>query len=255
MVNRRFLFGKKDYIFILSHIRSNSSLLSHILGSHEEISGHSEMHQSYNGIRDLVKLRYKISRFQTPANLKGRYVLDKMLTDRSRISSNILSRSNIYWIFLLRSPEDMFKSIINMGNNLVDIEWYRDPDKILKYYNARLKNMGVYAQKLRGKSVLIKSEDLINDTEVVLNFLTDWLGLESRLKPEYNIFSDTGLPWFGDPSGVIKSGHIVKKRPSYDDIFVPKDILENAYNTYEKCQNLISNYSENILNVSSAIVY
>lgn len=213
------------------------------------------MHQSYLGFRDLVKLRYKVSRFQTPATLKGRYVLDKMLTDRSRISNKILSRSNIYWIFLLRYPEVMFKSIINMGNKFDDKEWYRDPDKILKYYKARLQNMENYARRLRGKSVLIYSEDLINKTDVVLDSLTSWLGLESRLKPEYDIFSDTGLPWYGDPSGIIKSGYIVKKRPSYDDIFVPDDILENAFNTYEHCQKVISDYSENILNVPGTIVY
>jgi hypothetical protein len=52
--------GRRKYIFLLSHMRSYSTLLCHILGSHSEVSGYSEARQAYVGIRDLFTLRYKV---------------------------------------------------------------------------------------------------------------------------------------------------------------------------------------------------
>jgi hypothetical protein len=48
------------YIFILSHMRSRSSLLSHILGSNREINGHSELHQNYTGRKSLLEMKLNI---------------------------------------------------------------------------------------------------------------------------------------------------------------------------------------------------
>jgi hypothetical protein len=58
--NPEVFFGKKDYIFIISHMRSYSSLLSHVLSSNHDICGYLEMHQSYSGWLDFVKLRFKV---------------------------------------------------------------------------------------------------------------------------------------------------------------------------------------------------
>ena len=49
-----------SYIFVLSHMRSFSSLLCHILGSHSEISGYLETHLSYIGRSDLHRLEAKV---------------------------------------------------------------------------------------------------------------------------------------------------------------------------------------------------
>jgi hypothetical protein len=45
------------FLFVVSHLRSYSSLLCHILGNHPEISGYSEMHQSYLGATTLTGSR------------------------------------------------------------------------------------------------------------------------------------------------------------------------------------------------------
>jgi hypothetical protein len=37
--------GSRAYVLVLSHMRSFSSMLCHVLGSHEEIAGYAEMHQ------------------------------------------------------------------------------------------------------------------------------------------------------------------------------------------------------------------
>ena len=106
--------SKKKYLFVLSHMRSYSSLLAHILGSHEEISGYSEIHQSYRWWYDLMRLRYKVY-LANNNQLNGRFVLDKMLHNRSYISDSILNRNDVHIILMLRNPEDTARSIINMG--------------------------------------------------------------------------------------------------------------------------------------------
>ena len=255
VVNRQFLFGKKEYIFIISHIRSNSSLLSHILGSNEEIAGHCEMHQSYSGIRDLMKLRYKISLLQNENISDERYVLDKMLSNHNRISRDILSMENIHWIFLLRQPEDTFKSIVNMGRKLVDKEWYREPEKILAYYEARLHMMERFVHRIRGKSLFLESETLIKETDHTLGYLSDWLELHTPLNSEYSIFSDTGLPWYGDPSKTIKSGRIVRDKKSYEDIIIQEDILNKAQEVYHHATNMISSKADTSLRLTEAVLF
>jgi hypothetical protein len=47
-------FSRTQYLFVISHMRSRSSLLSHILGSHPQVIGYSELHQSYQRWSDLL---------------------------------------------------------------------------------------------------------------------------------------------------------------------------------------------------------
>ena len=51
--------GRREYVIVLSHMRSYSTLLAHLLGSHPEIAGYAEMHTSYAQRRDLLRLRRK----------------------------------------------------------------------------------------------------------------------------------------------------------------------------------------------------
>ena len=50
------------YLFVVGHMRSYSSLLAHILGSHPRIVGYAEMHQKYRNVLDLLELTRKVER-------------------------------------------------------------------------------------------------------------------------------------------------------------------------------------------------
>ncbi len=109
--NPAIILGKKKYIFILSHMRSYTSLLSHILGSHREICGYSETGQSYFGIYDLIMLRYKVC-LANNNRLEGRFILDKILHNGCSISDQVMNRDDVYIIFMLRKPEETIKCLI-----------------------------------------------------------------------------------------------------------------------------------------------
>lgn len=232
------LFGRKEYLFMISHIRSNSTLLSHILGSNIQITGHSEMHLSYRRSTDLLKLRFKVSRFNN-INSNNRFLLDKILSDNHVISDEILTNPNVHILLMLRKPLATFRSIMNMGLTMVMEDWYEDPMQILNYYKRRLNTMTDYALKVGKNGIFIESEMIINNSEYVLDSLSDWLGLEEKLRSNYSVFGDTGVPYFGDPSNYIKKGCIVKKKQNYDYINIPEEILEQADEVYQNCKNAL----------------
>lgn len=236
--NPEVFFGKKDYIFIVSHMRSYSSLLAHILGSYHDICGYLEMHQSYSGWLDFMRLRYKVY-LENGNQLNGGIVLDKLLHNYCRISDNILNGTNLKVIFMLRDPEDAIKSIIYRGKNSVKVKWAAESQEAVNYYSQRLENIAGYAPLINKNGLLINSEKLINDADHVLDFLTNWLGLSQKLDSNYSIFKNTGMPGYGDVSEELKAGKIVKKKVSYDDIHISPDILKQAKESYENCRAVL----------------
>src|SRR5215467_8996279 len=62
----------RRHLFVFGHMRSYSSLLCHILGSHPEIDGYCETHIKYRWYFDLLRLRYRVVTL-TGEPLRGRY--------------------------------------------------------------------------------------------------------------------------------------------------------------------------------------
>ncbi|MDY6838345.1 MAG: hypothetical protein SWH78_10250 [Thermodesulfobacteriota bacterium] len=228
-------FEKKNYIFVISHMRSYSSLLCHILGSHEEICGYAEMHQSYSSWVNLMMLRHK-TYVANDNVLDGRYLLDKLLHNKHAISEAILSKEKVKLLFLLRKPEAAMKSMINMGKGggkFGNLAW------VSNYYLERLLQIQDYVQKSRGKSFFVQAERIIEDTDSLLDDLSRWLELGSRLTPKYSIFKHTGARHYGDPSRFIRRGEIVRTVRDYRHIDIPADVVWQAKEAYAACRNIL----------------
>lgn len=228
------LLGSREYVLVVSHMRSYSSLLCHILGSHGEISGHAEMMQSYSRPVDLLRLRYRVHR-ENNRQLEGRLILDKILHNRLAISHKVLDHRRVALVFLLRRPEDTIRSIINMGRTLSRVEWYFDQEKVLAYYRGRLERMAKLARSGKARRVFLESERILDDTSCVLSHLSRWLGLTSDLKEPYKIFESTGRPGRGDPSQRIREGRVIRRRDSLDHITLDADVAGQARDSHEAC--------------------
>src|SRR5262245_43075311 len=71
-------FGSESqYLFILGHMRSASSLLCQLLCTSDEIAGFGETHNNYRRRSDLAKLLISVSKQRGKSSLQRRYVLDK----------------------------------------------------------------------------------------------------------------------------------------------------------------------------------
>ena len=209
-------------------MRGYTSLFSHILGSHPEIKGYTEMHQSYRSNLGLIKLRYKL-KLTTKSIETPRYLYDKLLHSDYKVSKQILKKHNVYPIIMAREPEKTMKSIRNMGENLTKVvSWYKDDEKVADYYIQRLQILEKIARRAKGNVPFIEGRQLIDRTDETLAFITDYLRLQSPLQKEYQTFDLTGSIGMGDPSKHIKQGQIVKKRSNYDEILIDPEHLNRA---------------------------
>lgn len=87
-LNYNQVLSYKKNVFILSHMRSTSTLLCHILSSHEKICGHRELHSSYLGNVDILKAKSRLI-IEKDSYKKSEYLLDKLLHNKLKINEEI----------------------------------------------------------------------------------------------------------------------------------------------------------------------
>jgi len=225
------LFARRN-LFLLGHMRSYSSVLSHILGSHPQINGYCETHTKYRTYFDLWKLHRRVRKLTDEA-LSGDYVLDKILHDYP-MTRSILDSSRTRAIVLVRRPRETVRSIIEMGLTHSPVAWHRDFELVARYYETRLAGLLRLTETLRGRVVFLEAEALLSNTREVLDQLGVFLELQSPLQTEYRRFAHTGELGFGDPSKVISTGRItVTARESRTAVSLPRTLTTRLQNAYD----------------------
>jgi hypothetical protein len=220
-------------LFILSHMRSYSSVLSHVLGSHPQIDGYCETHLRYRFSFDLLRLKWRVRKL-TGEPLRGRYVLDKILHNYP-VAAAILENPRTRAIILLRQPVDVVQSIVHMGRHLDLNEQNSNAANATHYYVERLSQLTRLARAFGKRAAFVESEALVSRTDDTLAFLQQFLGLDSPLERRYRSFSKTGKPGYGDPSEMIHSGEIGRRsheRPTYS---IPTALIAEAVTAHSEC--------------------
>ena len=129
-----------QHIFLLSHMRANTSLMSHILGSHPQISGYYEMHLSYLTENDLIKQeQLLIDKQESNKAFKNsrHFLFDKILhNDYELILENLvpeqiptLGYSKFRILISIRPPEQTIKSIVNLFRHKKTEHPYANPKR------------------------------------------------------------------------------------------------------------------------------
>ena len=220
-------------MLVLSHMRSYSSLLCHILGSHPEINGYAEMHQSYRGRIDLLRLNARVYR-SLDGELDGRFVLDKILHNFYTVADSVLERPAVYPIFLVRDPTDSVASIVEMGKRIPSVPWYSDPLLATDYYESRLGQLVRSAESLEKDFFFLRAEQLIRESRPTLDTIRCFLGLGSRLEESYSLFKHTGRQGSGDDSPTLLQGRIVRDAQPAAPA-VEEHLLLRARSAYDDC--------------------
>jgi hypothetical protein len=202
--------GRPGYIFILSHMRSYSTLLAHLLGSHREITGYAERSISYRSTLRLYGLRLRLAWSRELG--QARYVLDKVLHDGYAISRRVLQHRKVVPIILVRRPDPTLASIFGLGALAGAQPWYTDPEAVTRYYARRLTRLAEYGSWAADRAILVRSEDLLHESQLVLARLTETLDLQAPLSTSYRLFEHTGKPGYGDPSPRILAGRVIAPR-------------------------------------------
>jgi hypothetical protein len=224
----------RRYLFVLGHMRSYSSLLCHILGSHPQIDGYCETHVKYRTRFDLLRLRSRVVKL-TGEPLSGRYVLDKVLHNYP-LASSILRSPNTLSIVLVRRPVPTVQSIVNMGLHYSDIAWYRDVDAVARYYEERVAALVRLADELRGRVMFMEAETLLSQTGDVLQNIGRMLELSEPLRSDYKRFAHTGEGGFGDPSETITTGRVTNvAREPRTPVMLPAALTARLEMAYAAC--------------------
>lgn len=229
--------GRSKYLFIFSHMRSRSSVLSHILGSNPGICGYRELHKSYINRRDLVNLRIQLSR-ELRTNIDNKYLFDKILHNNCLLDPKIFKLAQPKVLFLLREPQGTIQSITNYMGYFRGKTKYQNPQEGLNYYCARLAFIEKYARKIDCDSFFLDSDDIINEPDTVLEKLSNWLQLDVPLDKNYQTFQKTGKAGHGDASPAIQTGTIQKKSQSLE-VEIPQEIVEQGKVSYQSCKDAI----------------
>lgn len=230
--------SRRSYVLVLGHMRSYSSLLCHILGSHAEIEGYAEMHLAYRHEMDLLRLRARVARsLETP--LRGRFVLDKVLHDDYLIARSIIGRQDVYSIVLVRKPAETVRSIIDLGARIPSVPWYSDADLVVDYYAKRLRTLVSLAERA-SRLLFVRAEDVVEEPGAALPAIELFLELRHPLSAEYATFPYTGATGWGDDSPAISTGRIIARTATPAEREVPEQTLAPAMRAYEECCGLLA---------------
>ena len=214
------------FIFILGHMRSGSTLLSHILASHPDIVGAGEAHITYQTPADLPQLVLKTCEFLHRPILRETYIVDQI--NHPYVTDDVLRSSQIYrCIILIRDPEATIKSTMKMLKC--------EEQAALDVYIRRLETLTGYGQLLGDRALLVQYDDLVDRTEETLAAVTGFLGLDSPLTSTYATHRMTGrVEGYGDPSNNIKAGQII--RTQSHELALGRDTTIAAARAYCECQ-------------------
>lgn len=228
-------------IFLLSHMRAYTSLLGHILGSHPQINGYYELHQSYESAQDLARQEHAYTRHDT---LKpgSRYLFDKLLHNDYTLNLQLAELHDAHILLALRQPEAALKSILHLFANKATNNLYACPAAATRYYIERLAKLAAFARQHPQRYHYFDAELIRTDTGNLLATLGEWLQLVTPLSADYQRFSKTGVAGAGDTSPAINSGKVIGKANTYPDIGLETGLLQQAMQAYQTCrQQLLAN--------------
>ena len=231
-----------DFVFIFSHMRSGSSLLTHLLATHPEVCGYGETHLTYSRPSDFDALIGKVMlmRRRFPGTLRERYVLDKVLHNfyLGRANLSLLRQRHAHVVFLTREPRGAIASMMQTFG-------YTET-RALDHYLTRLKAISDAALALTDQAspaagerpVAMTYRQLLEQTEPSFRLLERSLGLSEPLHEEYRVLPTTGTAKIGDTSENIRSGAIIRAERTPPRLSAAT--LTRAEEAYRQCQSVLT---------------
>ncbi|HBE60153.1 MAG TPA: sulfotransferase family protein [Cyanobacteria bacterium UBA11149] len=227
-------------LFILSHMRSGSSLLTHLLTTNPEIIGFGEAHIEYQSQQELKKLILKVYRDTRQLRMNHKYVLDKLLHDKKLIDETMLFSEQIRAIFLIREQKKALASILKLKPH-----W--NENQAIEYYSTRLATLEKYAKLINNKkrSLFITHEQILDNTQSVFQTMQDFLEVKQPFSEEYQVLSMTGTRGIGDSSENIKAGRIVRQHKT-SETSISSELIEQGLQSFTQCYTTLSKYCQTV---------
>lgn len=227
-----------QFVFILAHMRSGSSLLTRILSAHQEICGYGELHLDYSKKSDfqaaIGKLLFREYPFMQFGN--ERYALDKLLHNYQLETSQISLLTDVpsRIIFLLREPHGTLASQISVLG--------QSEAEAIDYYVSRLAYLETCVRHLSQEApcLYLSYSQILNQTEITFQALQNFLELSSQLTEDYKI-PDRQVKNHNDPSPTLLAGTILRNRQK-PHTNISTAVLRQATEAYERYQSVLATH-------------
>ena len=185
------------HILLMSHMRANTSLLGHLLGSNPDIDGYYELHMGYHSRRSFLRQRLLHFRNHTP-KARARYLFDKVLHDDHSVKLALFRNQKL--LFALRSPRRTLPSIIALYRRLEPDHACATPEGAAGYYTGRVASLAAAADDADGGFLYFDADLLRSEPALTLSALTRFLELREPLNQGYDAQPLTGTERAGDSS-------------------------------------------------------
>jgi len=226
-------------VILLSHPRSYSSLLCHLLNESSEIDGYGELQMSYESPLDLLRMRRRVTK-TIGGPLTGRYVLDKVLSNRLQVAPKRVETRNSRIFVTVRQPDETIRSMVGVQGASNWPKWTQSVAHASTFYSSRLDGIRRFAAE-GSPYFVFPAEAIVDQTDDLLAALTKELGLSERLTDSYSSGSRTGRPGFGDPSANIRAGKVVRDRERHEVLIPAYDRAALWAKYHETCKFLVDN--------------
>ncbi len=216
-----------QFLLVLGHMRSGSSLLLHLLVNHPDIDGQGEQNTPYRSTRDLLRWRLRQHRHRWPRPQWPRYLVDQVNHNHLTPNPNLFGRKDLKTLLLLREPRFTVASLLRLSDRFYGGRWTEEA--AIAHYLDRYRKLAELAGALAPECALSMTySDLTGQTEACLTAIQRFLNLESPFNPHYQRQPFTGKR--GDPTEKIYTGSVVAN-PSASSNMPPKapEVLEAAY--------------------------
>jgi hypothetical protein len=216
-------------------MRSGSTLLSHIIGSHPQFAYAGETYQRYESAADWPKLVTEACQRLHKLRLNSAYIVGQI--NHGIVSDEALKSPSLYkCVILIRSPEATLKSRMSIPY-APGMPAMSEKDA-LENYMQRLGELAEYGRILRKRALFVEYDDLQDRAAETLKALTGFFSVTRPFESHYKTHRMTG--GHGDPSENIRVGRIIRTKPH--DITLSAYSIAQASAAYQSCRKkMLSN--------------
>jgi len=219
-------------------MRAYTSLFGHIMGSNPSICGYYEMHIGYYSWKSLI--RQKLLYFKhEEAKPDFSYMFDKVLHNEHSVTLDILNSPRTKVIFCLRQPQEVIPSILKLYQSIDPSHEFNSESFATDYYIQRLATLERIAASMDQQFFYLDAESIKYDSHKCLGSLSDWLQLDARLSPNYELQRNTSKERYGDTSKRIGTGKITNDRLQYTDFEHDVELIKSAVLIHDRVRRTL----------------
>jgi hypothetical protein len=205
--------NEDEYIFILSAMRSGSTLLQHLVGQQEDVLSAGETKIEYHRESDLDQLKRYLKEYNSieeEEDQKRYRYLEKCVHNRYFEEPFAINGNTLRYLFIIRDPVPAMTSLLELEG----WPYAESRESAAWYYDNRFKALTEFAKKIPDpqNALFLSYEGLLENPESETERISQFLRCDPPLATDYPKQRWTAKLSLGDVSDNIKTSKIVPNK-------------------------------------------